>query len=203
MNTREKISAILIGIGIILAVIPLSSNRAFTSNPGQLLTEITGNNSVITVDQVARMISTEDSTLLLIDLRTADEFATLNIPGSVNIPYKEFLDKDPGLTISDKKMKYVFYSNGDINSSFAVTIARGMNYDNTFSMKGGLNGWFETVMNTSFTGERISARENALFESRTRARRLFTEINSLPDSLKVKFIMANKIGAKKLDGGCE
>ena len=38
-------------------------------------------------------------------------------------------------------------------------------------MKGGLNEWFNTVMNSSFTGERISARENALFETRTRAKK--------------------------------
>jgi hypothetical protein len=33
-------------------------------------------------------------------------------------------------------------------------------------MKGGLNEWFNTVMNSSFTGDKISARENALFETR-------------------------------------
>ena len=35
-------------------------------------------------------------------------------------------------------------------------------------MKGGLNEWFNTVMNSNFTGDRISARENALFETRTK-----------------------------------
>ena len=70
-------------------------------------------------------------------------------------------------------------------------------------MKGGLNEWFTTVMNSNFTGDRISARENALFETRTNARKLFTEINSLPDSLKMKFIEAKHIAVKKLDGGCE
>lgn len=68
---------------------------------------------------------------------------------------------------------------------------------------GGLNEWFNTVMNSSFTGERISVRENALFETRTRAKKMFTEINSLPDSLKLKFIKAKHISSKKLDGGCE
>ena len=70
-------------------------------------------------------------------------------------------------------------------------------------MKGGLNEWFNSVMNSNFTGERISARENALFETRRRARKMFTEINSLPDSLKLKFIEAKHIASKKLDGGCE
>ena len=68
---------------------------------------------------------------------------------------------------------------------------------NTYVMKGGLNEWFNTVMNSSFTGERISARENALFETRTRAKKMFTEMNSLPDSLKVKFIQTKHIDCKK------
>jgi hypothetical protein len=51
-------------------------------------------------------------------------------------------------------------------------------------MQGGLNSWFETVMNSEFTGEKISAKENALFESRMKARRLFNDVNSMPDSLK-------------------
>jgi len=32
---------------------------------------------------------------------------------------------------------------------------------------------------------------------------MFTEINSLPDSLKQKFIDSRRVAAKKLDGGCE
>ena len=66
-----------------------------------------------------------------------------------------------------------------------------MNYKNVFVMKGGLNEWFNTVMNSSFTGNKISARENALFETRLRAKNMFTEINSLPDSLKRKFFRLN------------
>ena len=36
-----------------------------------------------------------------------------------------------------------------------------------------------------------------------RAGKLFTDINSLPDSLKIKYIEAKHFAAKKLDGGCE
>ena len=70
-------------------------------------------------------------------------------------------------------------------------------------MKGGLNEWFDTVMNSSFSGGKISARENALFESRARASKMFTDMNSLPDSLKVKYMESRRMDAKKLDGGCD
>jgi hypothetical protein len=32
---------------------------------------------------------------------------------------------------------------------------------------------------------------------------MFTELNSLPDSLKAKYLESRKFSSKKLDGGCE
>jgi rhodanese-related sulfurtransferase len=203
MNMREKFSVLLLVLGLILALLPLSGSRSFVVKPNQLLSEITGNDTYFTVDQVARFVVTEDSTVQLIDLRSPEEFKSFNIPGSVNVPYNEFLDKDPSTFLGSSNMKNIFYSNGDFDSNFAVVIAGGLGYENNYSMKGGLNEWFTTIMNSEFKGEKISARENALFETRTRAKRLFNEINSLPDSLKIKLLKSRHFDPKKLDGGCE
>lgn len=203
MNTRGKFSVGLLCLGFILALLPLSANRSFTVKPQQLLSEVLDEKNYFTVDQVARFVISEDSAIQIIDLRSPEEFRSLNIPGSVNIPYDEFLNNDPDSFLNNGNIKNILYSNGDFDSNYALVIARGLNYKNIYVMKGGLNEWFKTVMNSSFTGDRISARENALFETRTRARKLFTEINSLPDSLKLKFIKAKHTAAKKLDGGCE
>ena len=143
------------------------------------------------------------ATVRIIDLRSPEEFRSFNIPGSINLPYREFLTNDPGSILNNKDLSYILYSNGDFDSNYAIVLAKGMNIKNVFVMKGGLNEWFRTVMNSSFTGTRITARENALFETRTRARNMFTEINSLPDSLKQKFFEAKHLAVKKLDGGCE
>lgn len=203
MNVRQKYSVVLVSLGLILALLPLTGNRSFTVKPHDLLSEINNQESVFNVDQVARFIVSEDSTIQLIDLRTPEEFKAFNIPGAINLPYNELLNSDPAAIFGDHNIKNIFYSNGDFDSNYALIAAKGMKYSNVYTMKGGLNEWFNTVMNTTFTGERISARENALFETRTRARRLFTEINSLPDSLKQKFYDSKHMEAKKLDGGCE
>jgi rhodanese-related sulfurtransferase len=203
MNIREKYSAGLLCLGLILAFLPLTGSRSFTVKPQKLLKEVLDENTFLTADQVARYVVDEDSSVQLIDLRTPEEFRKLNIPGSINIPYSQFLDSDPGRTLNNGKSKNIFYSNGDYASNYALTIARGLNIRNTYVMKGGLNEWFSTVMNSSFHGERISARENAIFEARTRAKKMFTDMNSLPDSLKLKFIQSRHSAAKKLDGGCE
>ena len=203
MNPREKISIGLLCMGIILALLPLSGSRSFTVKPQKLLTEVLDENTWFTADQVAKFIVSEDSSVVLIDLRKPDEFREMNIPGSVNIPYDKLLETDPASYLKNGPVKNIFYSNGDLESNYALAITRGLNLRNTYVMKGGLNEWFAVIMNSSFTGERISARENALFETRTRARRLFTEINSLPESEKLKFIESKQLEAKKLDGGCE
>ena len=203
MNTREKYSAGLICLGFILALLPLSGNRSFIVKPQTLLTEVLDENTWLTVDQVAKFVVSEDSTVQIIDLRSPAEYRSMNIPGSLNVPYNELLNTDPGSFLNNGNIRNIFYSNGELDSNSALVIARGLNYKNVYVMKGGLNEWFNTIMNSNFTGNRISARENALFETRTRARKMFTEINSLPDSLKLKFIEAKHVAAKKLDGGCE
>jgi len=203
MNTRVRFSVGLLGLGLILALLPLSGSRSFTVKPEKLLSEVLDNSIYFTVDQVAKFIVSEDSSVQIIDLRTPGEFRTVNIPGSINVPYSKLLDNDPGSFLNNGKARNIFYSNGDFDSNYAIAIARGLNFDNTYVMKGGLNEWFNTVMNSNFTGERISARENALFETRTRAKRMFNEMNSMPDSLKIKFIQSKHLAIKKLDGGCE
>jgi rhodanese-related sulfurtransferase len=203
MNTREKFSVALICFGLLLALLPLSGSRSFSIKPAKLLNDVLDENTSFTVDQVARFIVSEDSTVQIIDLRSPVEFRSSNIPGSVNVPYATFLDTDPARILNNGKAKNIFYSNGDLNSGYALAIARGLNIRNTYIMKGGLNEWFKTIMNSSFKGERITARENALYETRTVAKKLFNEMNSLPDSLKIQFFESKHLAAKKLDGGCE
>jgi rhodanese-related sulfurtransferase len=203
MNTREKFSVGLLSLGLILALLPLSGSRSFTVRPQKLLSEVLDNNTYLTVDQVAGFVASEDSSVQVIDLRSPEEFRKVNIPGSINIPYNKLFETDPSTILNNGKKRNIFYSDGDFDSNYALAVTRGLNIKNTYVMKGGLNEWFEKVMNSSFTGERISARENALFETRTRAKRMFSEMNSMPDSLKLKFIESKHIAAKKLDGGCE
>lgn len=203
MTTRQIISSILLLLGALLALLPLSGKYSLHAKPGIVLAAALNDSNSFTADQVARFVVTEDSTLQLIDLRTPAEYRICNIPGSVNIPYAEFLKKDPAPYLDDPKMRHIFYSNDEIYAGYAQTLAIGLGYKNCFVMKGGLNAWYATIMNSEFTGNKISARENALFETRVKARNLFNEVNSMPDSLKLAYIASRRFDPKKLDGGCE
>jgi len=202
MNARLRFSIFIVGLGLITAFIPYKQNKPNQLKPAGLLEKSMDNQYLISVDKVARSVVDEDSTILIIDLRTPEEYKNFNIPGSINIPYNKLLDKDFEGYLDQKKIKNIFYSNGDIISTQAWTLCTGMGYQNNYIMQGGLNEWYKTVMNSNYSGDRITARENALFETRFKARKIFTEMNSLPDSLKLKFIETKRKNEKKLDGGC-
>jgi len=200
---RRKITVLLLLLSLILALLPLTANRSFTGKPATLLKEVLAPGTSVNADQVARLIVSEDSTLQLIDLRTPEEFRRVCIPGSINVPYPDFVRKDPDIYLNNKNMRTLFYSDDDFDADYAMVYARGLGYNNCFTMEGGLKAWINTIMDTKYAGERISARENSLYEVRTKAGKLFTEFNSQPDSLKARFMESKKFSARKLDGGCE
>jgi len=203
MKIRKEFSVLLLSLSLILALLPLTANRSFTAKPEKLLSDVLNEDVSFTVDQVAEFIVREDKTIQLIDLRSPEEFRKEAIPGAVNIPYPEYIKKDPETWLGNKKVRNIFYTTDDTEADYALVYARGLGYDNSYIMQGGITKWITTVIETKFTGDRITARENALFETRRRAGEMFTELNSLPDSLKTKFLESRKFSAKKLDGGCE
>jgi len=203
MNPRITYSILLLGAGIILAFLPFDAAHSFRLKPNALLAESVSDKSFVTVDQVARFMNNEDSTVQLIDVRSPEEFKAFNIPGAVNIPFSDITNPLWEGYLNQNEVKNIFYGNGDLNAGFAWTIATGMGYGDNRIMKGGLNEWFKTVMLSDFSGDKITPAENARFENRLNARKVFTQINSLPDSLKTQYFNAKHLTESKLDGGCE
>lgn len=203
MNARIKLSVLLLGIGILLAFLPFDAAKSFQLKPSELLLKSTSETIYFSVDQIAKFVNNEDSTIQLIDLRNVEEYKECNIPGSINIPFYDLLNPDWEGYLNQPEINNIFYGNGDQIANTAWTVVTGLGYENGFVMKGGLNEWYKIVMLSEFSGERITPRENVLFENRFKARRTFTQINSLPDSLKTKFLAARRAKEAKLDGGCE
>jgi len=203
MDARIKYSVLLVGVGIILAFLPFDASNSFRLKADELLNRSVSEEMYFTVDQVARMVNSEDSTVQIIDLRNAEEFKACNIPGSINIPFSDLLNSMWEPVLNQKKVKNILYGNGDQTANYAWTIVTGLDYPNNYVMKGGLNEWFKTVMLSQYSGEKITPAENARFENRLNARKTFTQINSLPDSLKTQFFNAKMLKESKLDGGCE
>lgn len=203
MNHRVNISVILVSLSLVLVSFPGVGKYTFLIEKDELALSVFNDSRYFTPDQVARFVVDEDSTVQLVDLRHSDDYKAFSIPGAINIPFELFYSSKPESYLHNPDIKYIFYSNGDINSNSAMVMALGLGYENCYVMQGGLNRWFEDIMLSSFTGESITARENRIFESRRKARLFFTEINSLPDSLKLKYAESRLQAERELDGGCD
>ncbi len=203
METRKQITVLLLLLSLILALLPLTSNRSFKARPAELLDEVLNDETSFSADQVARFIVREAADVQLFDLRPAEAYGKEFIPGAASVPYGSFIRTDPDIWLRDMSKRMILYSADDTEAASAMAYARGLGYDNTFFLKGGMDEWIETVSATGFEGERITARENALLETRRKAAEMYNELRSLPDSLKAKYLESKKFSARKLDGGCQ
>ncbi|MDM8003586.1 MAG: rhodanese-like domain-containing protein [Bacteroidota bacterium] len=203
METRKQITVLLLLLSLILALLPLTANRSFKARPAVLLDEVLQDSTSFSADQVAGFIVRETNDVQLFDLRPAEEYAREFIPGAANVPYADFIRTDPDIWLRDRTQRMILYSADDTEAASAMAYARGLGYDNTYFLKGGITEWVRTVSATEFEGERITARENALLETRRRAADMYNELRILPDSLKAKYLESRKFSARKLDGGCQ
>lgn len=203
MNARVFLSLNIIAISIILLVFPAGEASKGQLSPLQEVYNFQQGRQFIDVDKAARLINESDTNYQIIDIRSFEEFLASSLPGSINIPLSELLAPEWQGYLKQEEGINILYSNGDYYSNLALALLSSKGYTGNISLKGGLNEWYAVIMNTEFKGGRITARENALYENRTKAKNLFTQINSLPDSLKNNFLEVKLLTEQELIGGCE
>ncbi len=147
MNTRIKLAAIFIPLGILIAAIPDNKVVAVKADAKQLLAEIRDGSNIITTDAVADMLVKKDPSLVLIDVRSKADYDQFHLPGAVNVPLDNILsDQYAGYFDQDLRMN-VLYANGTTIASQAWMLLRQKGYKSIYVLKGGLNNWAETIMN--------------------------------------------------------
>lgn len=203
MNTRIYLSINLIVIAFVLVFLPENENKKGEIKPIEQVQLLLKDNQEIGVDLAARYVAAQNTDFQFIDLRSRGEYLAFNIPSSINIPYEQLFDKKWQGYLNQTDKTNILYGNGDFKSNLAVAILNNKGYNYNKILIGGLNEWFAIVMRADFKGGRLTARENALYETRRKAKNLFIEINSLPDSLKNTFLEARILEEEQLDGGCE
>ncbi len=203
MNFRYKFSIILIVLGIISAIMSFRNTYKSGISPQEILNLLESKKYIYTSDQLAHFINEEDSAIQIIDIRSMNDFHKACLPGAVNIPFNELFNPENEHFFTQGTLNKIIVENDDQLSTQAWILAMQAGYLNTFILKGGMNEWDSIVMLSEFRGNKITPRENALFETRYKARRLFNEWNSMSDSLKAGFYKAKKKKERELVGGCE
>jgi len=147
MKPRLILALVIVPLALVIAAVPESKVRPFKLTANELLTEVAGRSQFISPETVADMILKKDPSLRLIDVRSPEEFEKYSLPGAINIPLPDLLSEDYADILNQDVRMNVFYSNGSLLADEAWMITRQLGYTNNFVLEGGLNYWFEVILN--------------------------------------------------------
>jgi len=147
MKPLPLLAIFVIPLGLIIAAVPQNKTKPYKLTADELLSEVNTRTQYIAPETVADMIVQKDPSFQLIDVRSQDDFEKFSLPGALNIPVTDLLaDKYADLLNQDVKMN-IFYSNGTLTANEAWMVTRQLGYKNNFVLEGGLNYWFDAILN--------------------------------------------------------
>lgn len=112
----------------------------------EFLNNIHSTHRYLTSDDLAHRIIDEDPMVFLVDVRSEAEFNAYHLPGAINIPFDQILDENWNAHLNQEIVDVIFYSNDDVYSEQAWALCKQQGFKNLFILEGGLNHWFETIM---------------------------------------------------------
>jgi len=207
MKPLTLLSLIVIPMGLIIAAVPQNKTKPYKLTAEQLLSEANTRTQFIAPETVADMIIKKDPSFQLIDVRSQDDFEKFSLPGALNIPVTDLLsDKYTDLLNQDTRMN-IFYSNGTITANEAWMVTRQLGYKNNYVLEGGLNYWFEAILNPTKPSSTSPDEEFAKYDFRLSAGKalgggLAVQTNQDKVSTSPKPALQPAAKKKKAAGGC-
>jgi len=147
MKPRLYLALIVVPLGMIMAAIPQNTTHPYKLTPDELLEHVNSGMQYFAPDEVADKIINKDPSLLLIDVRSEDEYEKFHLPGAISIPLSSLLEEQWKDYLNQDLRFNVFYSNSTVNANQAWMLTRQLGYQNNYVLQGGLNYWVETIMN--------------------------------------------------------
>jgi rhodanese-related sulfurtransferase len=193
------ISAVLLGLTV--ALLPANDNSKELS-PDEMLLELLDETRFFSSDEVAQLIISGDPSILLIDVRTPEEYAEFTLSGAINIPLDSIMNEDYEYIINQQGMKNILFSNGTIYANQAWFLTKRLNYNNIYVLKGGLNNWFETIITPDKPESTKNQEAIDLYEFRKGAMQYFTGGGEIIESETSDIKVEIKKTEKKTGGGC-
>ena len=194
-------------MGLIIAAVPQNKTKPYKLTADQLLGEANTRTQYIAPETVADMIVKKDPSFRLIDVRSLDDFEKFSLPGAINIPVSDLLsDKYSDILNQDIKMN-IFYSNGTITANEAWMVTRQLGYKNNFVLEGGLNYWFDAILNPKKPVTTSPDEEFAKYDFRLSAGKAMgggstVQTNQSQSSSSAKPALQAGPKKKKASGGC-
>jgi len=173
----------------------------------ELLHQINLEGRYISTDEVAKMIMEKDPSLLLVDVRSPEEYNKYTLEGAMNIPYDKIMDKEYEAYLNQDVYTTVLFSNGSSLADQAWLTLTSYGYEGNKVMKGGLNEWYRTILHPQKPEGTILDREaekRYLFRKGAQiyftGAQITTESAPKPKAQPVKPVIKRK--KKEVTGGC-
>jgi rhodanese-related sulfurtransferase len=182
-------------------------------DPDSLLANAISPERYISSDELAHKIISEDPSVLVIDVRDSARFNAYSIPGAIHIPLREILKEENEAYFSTNAYEIVLCSDDNFYADQAWILLNRLGNKNLRVLEGGMQSWFNSVINPPVPEESMSASAHELYSFRKSASMYFgvaypDEIESAPppppvQSTKPKVVTPVKKKKKKMpEGGC-
>ncbi len=174
MRKRDITFILMMLIGAaIVAFMPESIKVDKEVMPRQLIDAATHGDKYISTDQLAKLKMLSDPSIILVDVRSSDEYTKYFLPGAMNINLKDILSEDNVELLGNDVYTFVLYSNGSLQSTKAWLLLRRIGLSNIKVLKGGLNEWVETILQPKPLTYMATPTLTAQYEFRKSASRYF------------------------------
>ncbi|GAB4313477.1 MAG: hypothetical protein Kow00127_04540 [Bacteroidales bacterium] len=203
-RTYISLAILLILVAFGLVLLPDSKPQKEIA-PEDLFRKMTNPSRFLEIDQIADRIIKQDPSLLLVDVRPEDEYSSWSLPGALNIPLDRLLEQESLEQIDLVGYDVVFFSNGDVWADQAWMLATREGLKNLFIMKGGLNKWFDELMQPKMPEETASKEEFERYEFLVAARNYFLGGSVVSPTEEVTRETVQPVRRKKktvTEGGC-
>ena len=127
-NARKTLIA-----SMIVAALILGACGGSTATDSQL--ELTS------VDEIAEIVASPPADLVVLDIRTPEEFAAGHLAGAINVDYYAS-DFESQLRELDLTAPYVMYCNSGNRSANALPLMDSIGFDEVYELDGGIQAWF-------------------------------------------------------------
>ena len=200
----QILAAILILLSAGLVLLPKYEKNVGVK-PETFLLNVMSVERYISTDKLAEKLINQDPTVLLIDVRTKEEFDAFSLPNAINIPLAEILNPDYESYLDQDAYDVILYSNENYYADQAWLINARLGYKNLYVLKGGLNMWFSTIIDPKMPEETDSNEAFILYDLRRASAMYFgvgTATKTVVKKKKPRKVILTKKKKKVAEGGC-
>jgi rhodanese-related sulfurtransferase len=154
---RRFAVVLLLILGALLAFSPAGTKTASTFSPQELAAAITNESDHIATEELAKWLIDKKPELLVVDMRSLEEYSQYHIPNAVNIPFTKLFEPEALETLRGDQT-VVLYSNGGTHAAQAWVLLKQIGIE-SYVLLGGLNYWTEAILNPKAPSELVADSE--------------------------------------------